>query len=118
MSVSSTFEVLADPTRRQIIAFLADGESPVRDIAEQFNSSAPAISQHLKVLREAGVVTVRPIAQQRCYSVNRIALAECAAWLMTMGGFWSDQLGALEKDLRQGRLADRGPGLYIPPLRR
>ena len=82
MSVSSTFEVLADPTRRQIVAFLADGESPVRDIVEQFNSSAPAISQHLKVLRKAGLVSVRPAAQQRFYSVNRIALAECAAWLM------------------------------------
>ena len=106
MSVSTTFEVLADPTRRQIVAFLADGESPVRDIVDQFNSSAPAISQHLKVLREAGLVRVRPVAQQRFYSVNRIALAECAAWLMRMGGFWSEPLKALEKDLREGKLAD------------
>jgi len=106
MSVSTTFEVLADPTRRQIVAFLADGESPVRDIVDQFNSSAPAISQHLKVLREAGLVHVRPVAQQRFYSVNRIALAECAAWLMRMGGFWSEPLKALEKDLREGKLAD------------
>jgi len=106
MSVSTTFAVLADPTRRQIIAFLADGESPVRDIVDQFNSSAPAISQHLKVLREAGLVTVRPVAQQRFYSVNRVALAECAAWLMRMGGFWSEPLRALEKDLRSGKLAD------------
>ena len=104
MSVSTAFEVLADPTRRQIVAFLADGESPVRDIVEQFNSSAPAISQHLKVLRNAGLVSVRPVAQQRFYSVNRAALAECAAWLMRMGGFWSDQLGALEKELRGGEL--------------
>jgi DNA-binding transcriptional ArsR family regulator len=104
MSVSTAFEVLADPTRRQIVAFLADGESPVRDIVDQFNSSAPAISQHLKVLRQAGLVSVRPVAQQRFYSVNRVALAECAAWLMRMGGFWSDQLGALEKDLRSGVL--------------
>jgi len=106
MSVSTTFEVLADPTRRQIVAFLADGESPVRDIVDQFNSSAPAISQHLRVLREAGLVRVRPVAQQRFYSVNRIALAECAAWLMRMGGFWSEPLKALEKDLREGKLAD------------
>ncbi len=104
MSVSAAFEVLADPTRRQIVAFLADGESPVRDIAQQFNSSAPAISQHLKVLRKAGLVSVRPVAQQRFYSVNRIALAECAAWLMKMGGFWSGQLDVLEKELRGGSL--------------
>ena len=104
MSVSSAFEVLADPTRRQIVAFLAEGESPVRDIVDQFNCSAPAISQHLKVLRDAGLVTVRPAAQQRFYSVNRIALAECAAWMMRMGGFWSEQLGVLEKELRGGVL--------------
>jgi DNA-binding transcriptional ArsR family regulator len=104
VSVSSSFAVLADPTRRQIVAFLADGESPVRDIVEQFNASPPAISQHLKVLRKAGLVSVRPVAQQRFYSVNRVALAECAAWLMHMGGFWSDQLGALEKELRAGVL--------------
>ena len=104
MSVSTTLEVLADPTRRQIVAFLAEGESPVRDIVEQFNVSAPAISQHLKVLREAGLVFVRPQAQQRIYSVNRAALAEAAAWLMRMGGFWSDQLDALERALRKGEL--------------
>ena len=104
MSVSTTFEVLADPTRRQIVAFLAEGESPVRDIVEQFNTSAPAISQHLKVLREAGLVFVRPDAQRRIYSVNRTALAESAAWLMRMGGFWSQQLDTLERALRDGDL--------------
>jgi DNA-binding transcriptional ArsR family regulator len=86
MSVSSTFEVLADPTRRQIVAFLAEGESPVSEICSQFNSSAPAVSQHLKVLRDAGVVTVRPQAQQRFYAVNKAALADAAAWLARIGG--------------------------------
>ena len=104
MPVSTTFEVLADPTRRQIVAFLSEGESPVRDIVEQFNSSAPAISQHLKVLRDAGLVFVRPEAQRRIYSVNRAALAESAAWLMRMGGFWGEQLEGLEKALRKGEL--------------
>jgi len=101
MPVSTTFEVLADPTRRQIVAFLADGESPVADIAGQFNTTAPAISQHLKVLRKAGLVSMRPQAQRRLYSVNRVALAESAAWLMRMGGFWNDQLEGLERSLRQ-----------------
>ncbi len=104
MSVSQTFEVLADPTRRQIVAFLAEGESPVSEIVEQFNTSAPAISQHLKVLRESGLVSVRPDAQRRIYSVNRIPLAETAAWLMKMGGFWSEQLEGLERGLRRGDL--------------
>jgi DNA-binding transcriptional ArsR family regulator len=104
MPVSTTFEVLADPTRRQIVAFLADGESPVRDIVDQFNSSPPAISQHLKVLRQAGLVSMRPEAQRRLYSVNRLALAEAAAWLMRMGGFWSEQLESLERGLKKGEL--------------
>ena len=85
MSVSSTFAVLADPTRRQIIAFLAEGESPMGEIASQFNSSLSAVSQHLKTLREAGLVAVRRDAQRRIYSVNRAALVEAAAWLVTMG---------------------------------
>ena len=86
MSVSSTFEVLADPTRRQIVAFLSEGEAPAGEIASQFNSSAPAISQHLKVLRDAGLVVVRPVAQRRFYSLNRLVLVEAAAWLVKMGG--------------------------------
>ena len=86
MSVSTTFEVLADPTRRQIVAFLAEGEAPAGEIASQFNSTPPAISQHLKVLRGAGLVVVRPDAQRRYYRLNRAALIEAAEWLVTMGG--------------------------------
>jgi DNA-binding transcriptional ArsR family regulator len=99
VSVSTTFEVLAEPARRQIVAFLADGEMPVGEIASQFNSSVSAVSQHLKVLREAGVVTVRPQAQQRFYAVNPQALAEACAWMMRMGGFWTGKLETLERSL-------------------
>ena len=84
MSVSAAFTALADPTRRQIIAFLADGEQPVAEICEQFNCTAPAVSQHLKVLRDTGLVTVRPAAQRRFYAINREALAGVAAWLTRM----------------------------------
>lgn len=97
MSVSSTFEVLAEPVRRQIVAFLADGEAPVAEIASQFNSSVSAVSQHLKVLREAGVVSMRPQAQQRFYALNPKAMAEAAAWMMRMGGFWTGRMEAMEK---------------------
>jgi len=99
MTVSSTFEVLAEPARRQIVAFLADGEMPVAEIASQFNSTVSAVSQHLKVLREAGVVVVRPQAQQRFYALNPKAMAEAAAWMMRMGGFWTGRMEALEKQL-------------------
>ena len=84
MTVSAAFTALADPTRRQIIAFLADGEQPVAEICEQFNCTAPAVSQHLKVLRETGLVTVRPVAQRRYYAVNKPALANVAKWLNQM----------------------------------
>jgi DNA-binding transcriptional ArsR family regulator len=86
VSISTTFEALGDPTRRQIIAFLAEGESPVADIASQFNASGPAVSQHLKVLRDAGLVKVRPERQRRFYSLNAPALIEAAGWLVRMGG--------------------------------
>jgi DNA-binding transcriptional ArsR family regulator len=99
MSVSSTLEVLAEPARRQIVAFLAEGEAPVAEIASQFNSSVSAVSQHLKVLREAGVVTVRPQAQQRIYALDPRPMAEAAAWMMRMGGFWPGKMEALEKQL-------------------
>jgi DNA-binding transcriptional ArsR family regulator len=99
MSVSSTFTVLADPARRQIVAFLAEGEAPVGDIASQFNSTISAVSQHLKVLREAGVVRVRPQAQRRYYALDVGAMAEAAAWLMRMGGFWTGRMETLEKQL-------------------
>ncbi len=84
MTVSAAFTALADPTRRQIIAFLADGEQPVAEICEQFNCTAPAVSQHLKVLRDTGLVTVRPAAQRRFYAVNKGALSDVAAWLSQM----------------------------------
>ena len=99
MSVSSTFDVLAEPARRQIVAFLADGEMPVAEIASQFNSSVSAVSQHLKVLRQAGVVVVRPQAQQRFYALNPQAMAQAAAWMMRMGGFWTGRLETLERAL-------------------
>jgi DNA-binding transcriptional ArsR family regulator len=92
-------DVLAEPARRQIVAFLAEGEAPVAEIASQFNSSISAVSQHLKVLREAGVVSVRPQAQQRFYALEPKALAEAAAWMMRMGGFWTGRMEALEKAL-------------------
>jgi DNA-binding transcriptional ArsR family regulator len=109
MSVSSTFEVLAEPARRQIVAFLADGEMPVGEIASQFNTSVSAVSQHLKVLRQAGVVIVRPQAQQRFYALNPQALAEAAAWIMRTGGFWTGRLEALERALTQAAAGARGP---------
>ncbi len=91
--------VLAEPARRQIVAFLAEGEAPVGEIASQFNCSISAVSQHLKALRRAGVVRARPNGRQRIYALNPRALAEAAAWMMRMGGFWTGRMEALEAAL-------------------
>ncbi len=92
-----TFTALADPTRRQIIESLAAGESSFGDLADKFEMSRPAVSQHLKVLREAGMVTSRADAQRRIYRLNDHSLDEVDAWLGKVREFWSQRLDRLEQ---------------------
>jgi DNA-binding transcriptional ArsR family regulator len=92
-----TFTALADPTRRQIIESLAVGESSFGELADKFEMSRPAVSQHLKVLREAGLVTARADAQRRIYRLNDDGLAEVEAWLGKVRNFWSERLDQLEQ---------------------
>jgi len=91
---------LADPTRRQIIQSLACGETAFGDIAEQFEMSRPAVSQHLKVLREAGLVAVRRDAQRRIYRIEASGLREIDEWLEKVRRFWDGRLDDLERVLR------------------
>ena len=91
---------LADPTRRQIIQSLASGETAFGDIAEQFEMSRPAVSQHLKVLREAGLVAVRRDAQRRIYRVEASGLREVDEWLEKVRRFWDERLDDLERVLQ------------------
>jgi DNA-binding transcriptional ArsR family regulator len=93
------FLALADPTRRRIIESLADGESPFGDLADQFEMSRPAVSQHLKVLREAGLVAVRKDAQRRIYRLNPEGLGELDRWLDQVKRFWGPRLDDLERAL-------------------
>lgn len=95
-----SFAALSDPTRRRIVEFLAPGEQPAGAIAAQFDLSAPAISQHLKTLREAGLVRVRVDGQRRIYRLDVHGLAEMDAWLARMRTFWQGRLDALEEALR------------------
>jgi len=95
------FTVLADPTQRQIIESLSLGERAFGEIAEQFEMSRPAVSQHLKVLREADIVSVRADAQRRIYRLNDEALDEIDEWLRKVRRFWSDRLDTLEQALRE-----------------
>ena len=94
-----TFYALADPTRRQIVELLGRGERTAGSIGAKFDVSAPAISQHLKVLREAKLVRVRPQGQQRIYSIDPAGLAEIEAWLERTRKFWAASLDALEREL-------------------
>jgi DNA-binding transcriptional ArsR family regulator len=95
------FTALADPTRRQIVELLARRELPAGAIAERFQVTAPAISQHLKVLREAGLVSVRADAQRRIYGLDPKGLAELDQWLAQMRRFWSARLDVLERELKR-----------------
>ena len=80
--LSLTFAALADPTRRAILARLSQGESSVKELAEPFAMSLPAVSKHLKVLREASLVTVREDGQRRFYSIEVAPLEQVDDWLV------------------------------------
>ena len=84
-----TFTALADPTRRRIIESLAAGETSFGELADKFEMSRPAVSQHLKVLRDAGIVRARVDAQRRIYRLNDDSLADVEAWLGKVREFWS-----------------------------
>ncbi len=96
-----SFVAIADPTRRNIVMLLAGGEQAFGEIAEQFEMSRPAVSQHLKVLREAGIVSVRPDAQRRIYSLSQDGFDEIDDWLHKVREFWSPRLDKLEKLLNE-----------------
>ena len=96
---------LADPIRRQIVEMLADRERDAGELAAVFPVSRPAVSRHLRVLREAGLVRVRPQAQRRVYALDPRPLEELARWLERYRGFWGQRLDALETELSRGRRA-------------
>jgi DNA-binding transcriptional ArsR family regulator len=95
------FAALADPTRRRIVELLSAGERSAGEIVEEFDVSAPAISQHLKALRAAGLVQVRTDAQRRIYALDPAGLENIDAWLKDVRKFWSGRLDALERELRK-----------------
>ena len=92
------FAALGDPTRQRIVEMLAARELSSGEIARRFDMTAPAVSQHLKLLREAGLVQVRRDAQRRIYALDPAGLAELDAWLARFRRFWSGRLDALEHE--------------------
>ena len=101
--LDTTFFALADPTRRAILARLARGEATVNELAEPFDMSQPAISKHLKVLEQAGLVSRERHAQRRPRRLETRRLAEASAWLDQYREFWEasfDRLDAVLEELK------------------
>jgi DNA-binding transcriptional ArsR family regulator len=96
---TTTFEVLAESRRREILDLLRSGERPVGELVEELALTQPAVSKHLKVLRDAGLVDVRQDAQRRWYRLRPEPLAEIDAWLEPYRDLWRSRLAALEQHL-------------------
>jgi DNA-binding transcriptional ArsR family regulator len=99
----SAFEALADGTRRTIVELLAEGERSAGELAAAFESSRPAISRHLRVLREHGLVSAREEGRRRVYALEPEPLAELDDWLSHYRSFWTNRLDALDVELRRRR---------------
>ncbi|WP_131098359.1 ArsR/SmtB family transcription factor [Streptomonospora litoralis] len=93
------FEVLAEPNRRRILDELRRGEAPVGDLVGRIGISQPAVSKHLRTLREAGLVEVRADAQRRLYRLRTEPLRELDAWLEPYRMLWESRLDDLERHL-------------------
>lgn len=101
------FDVLGDPVRRRILELLAEREHTSGELVEivggEFGISQPAVSQHLKVLRESGFATVRAEAQRRVYAVDAAPLRDVDQWLGRFRTFWESKLDALETEIARGQ---------------
>ena len=109
------FDVLGDPVRRRILELMTAGEltsgAVVDRIRAEFGISQPAVSQHLRVLRESGFATVRAEGTRRLYSVDPTGMREVDAWLEQFRGLWAQRLDALGTEIARGRrTARRGGG--------
>ena len=104
-------DILGDPVRRRILELLAGGESAAGDlgrvIESEFGISQPAVSQHLRVLRESGFTSVRPDGQRRLYALDPVQLQAADEWFDAFRRFWQPQLDALATELARGRRAAR-----------
>jgi len=95
----STFTVLAEPNRRRLLGALLDGPRSVNELVQAIGMSQPVVSKHLKVLRDASLVTVIPAGQRRLYHLNAQPLSELDEWLTPFRAMWADRLDALTEHL-------------------
>src|SRR5688500_7306141 len=97
--MTAAFEILAEPSRRRIVDLLRAGERPVGDLVDELALSQPAVSKHLRVLRDAGFVEVRAEAQRRLYRLRPEPFRAVDEWLAPYRRLWSDRLDDLERHL-------------------
>lgn len=97
--MTSVLDVLAEPQRRRILDALRTGERVVGDLVHELGLPQPSVSKHLRVLRDAGLVDVRPDAQRRWYRLRLEPLVELDTWLAPYRRLWADRLDALERHL-------------------
>ena len=95
----TAFAALAEPSRRRILDLLRDGERPVGELVDHLSISQPAVSKQLRILKEAGLVGVRPSGRRRLYALRAAPLAEVDAWLDPYRRYWTERLDALEQHL-------------------
>jgi DNA-binding transcriptional ArsR family regulator len=99
--LSETFQALADPTRRALMARLTSGEASVQELAKPFKMSLPAISKHLKVLEKSGLIVRRSQAQQRLCKLQTQPIKDAVDWLEHQRKLWEDRLDRLEDYLQE-----------------
>jgi DNA-binding transcriptional ArsR family regulator len=101
------FDILGDPVRRRILELLAEGEltsgAITAVVRAEFGISQPAVSQHLRVLRDSGFATVRPEGTRRLYAVDSTPLQEVDLWMERFRGFWNQRLDSLATELARGK---------------
>lgn len=105
--IAHSLIALADPTRRRMVELLAGRELSAGKIGEAFEISAPAVSQHLKVLKEANIVRVRVDGQRRIYALEPDGFAELESWLSQVTRFWNGKLDALERQMRRHKAEEQ-----------
>lgn len=106
------FDVLGDPIRRRILELLSEGERSAGEITatvmDEFGITQPGVSQHLRVLRESGFASVRPIGARRLYAVEPVPLREIDGWLERFRGLWEESYERLDEVLRDLRQQEEG----------
>jgi DNA-binding transcriptional ArsR family regulator len=108
--MNTTFSALAEPNRLHIIELLCDGPLPVGEIADRLHLYQPQVSKHLRVLSDAGLVEVQPIANRRIYKLRPQSLKELDTWLESFRRIWDERFDRLDEYLQELRETEKKQG--------